>query len=62
MKSIIDNYDSIYQYCNELIHSIDYGFLALDHDIALDKLKKEFPNEKSNRLLEILLFVESDIK
>ena len=55
------NYDDIYEYANEIVNEIGYTAMALDHDVGLDRLSKEFPKVERKNLLTILLFAEEDI-
>ena len=54
-------YDDIYQYCNEIVHEVGYTFMALDHEVGLDRLSKEFPKVSRQNLMKLLIFAEGDV-
>lgn len=51
-------YDSLYEFANEIVHEIGYNGKALDHEVAYERLKKDFPKIEKNVLLKVLFFAE----
>ncbi len=63
VQELIDqlkNYDDIYDYAREITREVGYIGTALDHDVAMDRMRKEFPTVSSSGLRTILLFAQED--
>lgn len=53
-------YDSLYLRANSITHEVGYNGAALDHEVGVERLEKDYPKIDKETLLRILIFSEDD--
>lgn len=51
-------YDAIYLRANSITQEVGYNGAALDHEVGVDRLKKDFTKIDNDTLLKVLIFSE----
>ncbi len=55
-----ERYDDIFDFAREITMEVGYTGMALDHEVAMERLRKEFPTVGSSGLRTILLFAQEN--
>lgn len=51
-------YDSLYLRANSITHEVGYNGAALDHEVGVERLEKDYPKIDKDTLLKVLVFSE----
>lgn len=51
-------YDALYLRANSITHEVGYNGAALDHEVGVERLQKEYPKIDKDTLLKVLIFSE----
>lgn len=53
-------YDVLYLRANSITHEVGYNGMALDHEVGVERLRKDFPKIDNDTLLKVLIFAEDE--
>ncbi len=55
-------YDALYLKANSITHEIGYNGAALDHEVGVDRLQKDYPKIDKDTLVKVLIFSEDKME